>query len=193
MSTMRCARTRSRWLAPLLILALLVPWPAEAVLTGKVAVTIDLKDVRTSDKETATSAILTAFGWDISNGTGADQANLCWQDTRSLTTGANEDLDLAGSLANLFGTAVFAQHKFIAIQAAAANTTVLTVTRPASNGVPFLVAAGDGFALGPGDFLILTRRASGGVTVTAGTGDLINVANASGATATFTVVVCGTS
>ena len=176
-----------------LLYAPLLTLPAQAAVSGSVSLTIDLQDTRTSGSESATQTIKQLFRWNVASGTGADQANLCWTSTRTLTTGANEDLDLSGSLTNLFGAAVFTVQKLIAISAAAANTTSLTVSRPATNGVPFLVAAGDAFVLGAGDFSVLTRRSTAGVTVTAATGDLINVLNSSGASATYTVTVCGLS
>jgi hypothetical protein len=189
-------RFRHRALAlALLALIALLPWagPGQAAVSGRAAVLLDLKDIRTSGAEQGTVSISQSFNWDITNGTGAGQANLCYQGVRTLTTGANEDLDVSGSLTNLFGTAVFTKVKLIAISAAAANTTALTVIRPASNGVPFFAAAGDGFTLEAGDFFALTRRSAAGIAVTAGTGDLINVANAAGASATYTVIVCGLS
>jgi hypothetical protein len=54
------------------------------------------------------------------------------------------------------------------------NTNDVQLTRPA-NGVPLFLAAGDGVAIGPGDIFLLTNRK--GIAVTAGTGDLIHVAN----------------
>lgn len=188
-------RYRLRWLALILALVAFLPWvPAgDAAVTGRAAVVLDLKDIRTSGTEEGTVAISQAFDWTITSGTGAGQVNLCYQGVRTLTTGQAESLDVSGTLSNLFGTTVFTAVKLIAIRSAVANTTVLSVTRPASNGVPFLVAAGDGFDLTAGDFFILTRRTAAGIAVTAGTGDLITVTNASGASAVYTIVVCGLS
>lgn len=187
-------RRSTRWLAAALALTLFAaPWVAQAAVSGNVKVQIDLTDIRTSGIDQTTSKISQAFSWDITNGAGANQVNLCWQGVRTISSNSNEDLDLAGSLTNLFGAAVFTGVKFIAIQAALTNTTTLTVSRPSSNGLPFLVAAGDAFTLGAGDFVILTRRSAAGVAVTADTGDLVNVANSTGASGTYTIVACGKS
>jgi hypothetical protein len=43
---------------------------------------------------------------DLASGTGADQGNQVWSDTRTLTTGATETLDLNGSLVNAVGESV---------------------------------------------------------------------------------------
>jgi hypothetical protein len=163
-------------------------------VTGKVAVTIDLKDQRASDLQSAIAAIATAFEWTVADGNGANQMNLLWQDVRTLADGANEDLDVAAALTNIFGAAVFAKVKFIAIKAAAANTTNLTVSRPAANGLVLLAAANDALApLKPGGFFAFADPSAAGVAVTGGTGDLINIANGAGAQASYTIVVGGTA
>lgn len=181
-----------RGLTLFLVAMLAAPFSAHATITGNVNVNIQLQDARTSGPESATQVINQTYSWAVSNGTGAGLFNQCWPSTRTLTTGANEDIDLAGSLTNIFGATVFTAVKLISISAAAANTTLLTVTRPAA-GIPFLLTAADAFVLGGGDFFVITRRSAAGVAVTATTADLINVANAAGASATYTIIVCGLS
>jgi hypothetical protein len=64
------------------------------------------------------------------------------------------------------------------------------VTRPATNGVPIFLAAGDGHNLGPGDFVLRTYR--NGITVTPATGDLIHITNGgAGTNVTYDVVIIG--
>jgi hypothetical protein len=119
------------------------------------------------------------------------QANVLFSDTRTLAASASEDLDLAGALADAFGATIAAAEVVaIYIAAASGNTNDVQVTRPATNGVPLFLAAGDGLALGPGDFVLLTNRK--GVTVTAGTGDVVHIANSgAGSSVTYDVVVIG--
>jgi hypothetical protein len=188
-------RARSpRWTTVVLALVVaLLPWTGQAAVTGSAKIDLNIADVRTSGAEEATVKIVRIFQWDVANGTGANQVNLCYQGVRTLGSAANEDLDLAGSLTNLYGTTVFTKAKLIAFSSAAANTTNVTVTRGATNGVPWITAVSSGFVLTPSSFFIFTDRSAAGVTVTAATGDLINVANASGASATYTVVICGLS
>jgi hypothetical protein len=144
-----------------------------------------------ADLGTLTSALNAAFENAFTNGTGANQGNMAFHDSRTLADGANEDLDLAGVLASAFGaTITFAAIKAIVIVARTANTTNLTVTRPA-NGLPFLAASGDGFVLKPGGMFVLTDPSAAGIAVTAGTGDLVNIANAAGAAATYDVILIG--
>lgn len=133
----------------------------------------------------------------FASGTGAGQVDRVFTDTRTLAASGNESLDLAGTLTDALGaTITMARVKAIFVSAAAANTNDVQVTRPASNGVPFLMAAGDGIALRPGAFMIWGSGSADatGVAVTAGTGDLITFTNSAGTTSvTYTVVILGAS
>lgn len=132
----------------------------------------------------------------LTSGTGANQADLVWSDTRTIAASGTEDLDLVGALAgNLGGTLTLVRLKALLIRASAANTNNVRVSRPASNGVPWLLAASDGFDVGPGGLsLFVAPGAAGLATVTAGTGDLITFANSSSGTpVTYDVVLVGTS
>lgn len=141
---------------------------------------------------TATHQLISTLS--LATGTGAGQADRVWSDERTLTTGANEDLDLADSLASVIGTTFApARLKAIAILAASANTTNLTLSRPASNGVPFFAAASDAVVLHPGSIFVATWPGATAIVVTASTGDLINIANAAGASATYKIVLIGAS
>ncbi len=129
----------------------------------------------------------------LSPGTAAvNEANIIFSDTRTLSASANEDIDLAGSLSNAFGaTITAAEIVAIYVKAASGNTNNVNVTRPASNGFagPFL-ATGDGFGVKPGEYVLLTSQT--GWAVTAGTGDLINIANSAGTTGvTYNIVIIG--
>lgn len=126
---------------------------------------------------------------------GTDAVNkldVLFSDTRTLAASANEDLDLAGVLSSALGGIITAgEIVAVYVEAAAGNTNNVNVTRPASNGFigPFL-AAGDGISVKPGEFALMASRS--GWAVTAGTGDLINVANSSSGTGvTYDIVILG--
>lgn len=150
--------------------------------SGRVVVQILGELLGSNDLATVDSDIDQKFANVFTNGTGANQANNFFADRRPLTGGTNEDLDLVGVLSSALGAVIStAKLKVIIFRALPANTGNLTITRPAANGVPFLLAAGDGLApLKPGAFAVITDPSAAGITVTAGTGDLINIA-ASGA------------
>jgi hypothetical protein len=133
----------------------------------------------------------------LATGTGAGQADKVFADTRTLAASATEDLDLAGVLTDAFGAAItFARIKAVIVTADADNTNLVQITRPASNGVPLFMAAGDGIALRPGAvFAWFSGVADAtGVAVTAGTGDLLTLTNSAGTTGvTYAVLIVGCS
>lgn len=131
----------------------------------------------------------------LASGTGADSGDLIFHDQRTIAASSNEDLDLAGSLSDAFGdTLTFVELRAVMIAADSGNTNNVELTYPGSNGCPLFLAAGDGIAVPPGGIFLWACPADGKVTVTAGTGDLLNVANSSsGTSVTYDVVIIGTS
>jgi hypothetical protein len=111
-----------------------------------------------------------------------------------LSASATEDLDLSGSLTNAFGTVTFARIKAVLVVASTDNTNNVNVTRPASNGVPLFLAAGDGLSVRPGGIFMWACSDATGVAVTAGTGDLLTLTNSAGSTSvTYSIIVIGAS
>lgn len=145
------------------------------------------------DLSTPTDAISKDYTKIFADGTGANQANMWWHDQRTLAASATENLDLAGSLTSVFGTTItMTSLKGLFVYAAAGNTNDVQVTRPAVNGVPWLLAAGDGIALKPGAWVAWFDPGANGPLVTAGTGDLITVTNsAAGTSVTYDVFLLG--
>ena len=131
----------------------------------------------------------------LASGTGANQADVIFTDTRTLTASATENLDLAGTLTNAFGvTVTMARVKAILIKAAAANTNDVQVSRPAANGVPLFLAASDAIPVRPGGFLAWCAPDATAIVVTASTGDLLTITNSAGGTSvTYDVVIVGAS
>jgi hypothetical protein len=147
------------------------------------------------DLSTPTDAAEVQSKIQLANGTGANSADLCFHDQRTLAASATEDLDLAGALAGPFGASqVFAEVRAVMIKAAAGNTNNVNLTRPAANGVPLFLAASDGIAIPPGGVFCWSCPADGKVAVTGGTGDLLTLTNSAGGTSvTYDVVIIGTS
>lgn len=133
----------------------------------------------------------------LADGTGAGQVDRAFVDRRTLAASATEDLDLSGTLAGAFGDVqAFVKVKALLVQAAVGNTNDVNVSRPASNGAPLFLAAGDGLAVKPGGILLLAVGAANtaGYPITAGTGDLVTLTNAgAGTSVTYDVAVLGTS
>ncbi len=131
----------------------------------------------------------------LTNGTTANKADLIYVDERTVTTGANDDIDLAGSLSDAFGSTIAAA-EIVAIMiingpiSGSANTTDLTLGAGAN---PFIGFLGATDTIGPikpgGVFMLAAGDAAGIGSVTAGTGDIFRVANSSGASATYQIAI----
>ena len=154
-----------------------------------------LKGVADIGTPTLTQDESARYQWE--NGVGANQADVLWSDERTVTTGATDSIDLAGVLTGLLGgTLTMVKVKAIRVRnsqkSGVANTTVISLTRPATNGVPIFAAAGDAIPIHPGGEVLIVNPAAAGYVVTAATGDLIDIVNAAGASATYRIEVLGT-
>lgn len=128
-------------------------------------------------------------------GTGDGQADTVFTDTRTISASGSEELDLSGSLTDpLGGAAVFAEVAAIEVRAAAGNTNDVVIGGASSNAwVGPFGAADNTIAVPPGGVLVLNHPGAGW-TVTAGTGDLLQVANGgSGTPVTYDIVIVGRS
>ncbi|MDW9440973.1 hypothetical protein [Sinorhizobium meliloti] len=130
----------------------------------------------------------------LTNGTAPNQADILWADQRTVASGATDAIDLAGVLADAFGATITAAELVAVIvvnqaKDGTANTTALTIgggTNPViANALP---------TLQPGGVVLLAAgHASGLGAVTAGTADTLNVVNASGAAATYQILILARS
>lgn len=164
-------------------------------LSGSIKVSLNFDKSKGIDLSGALEYIRKNTQLVFTDGVGANQANRIWHDQRTIAASGTEDLDLSGSLADIFGdTFVLAKLKALYIAAAADNTNNVNVSRPASNGVPMYLAAGDGEPVQPGGVLLKAWPTAGGITITAGTGDLITLANSgAGTTVTYDIIVIGST
>lgn len=141
------------------------------------------------------SVVNVSHGVRLANGTAAGQADLMFADTRTLGDGATEDLDLAGVLTDAFGNVLgTARVKAIYVKAAAANTTDITIGAGTNPWATLLNTTGT-ITLRPGASFqaIADDGDATGWLVTAGTGDILQVANSAGAAGDYDIVVIGAS
>lgn len=130
-------------------------------------------------------------------GIGYTQLDVIESDERTLAASSNEDIDLVGVLTD--GIGVQSPAKIMALAIVNYSTTqTLQVSKAASNGwAGFASGSTDTFPVDPAYNAsrpgILFKHSPRGVAVTAGTGDKINIANPSGATATYRIIVLGRS
>jgi hypothetical protein len=142
---------------------------------------------------TASASFDQSYVKTFANGVAASQADKVYSVQLAITTAATQDIDLQGSLTDALGAAFTPlKLKCLYIESAAANTTNLTLFGDA-NSVPILNTAATTMTLQPGGVFFYCNPPLAATTVTAGTGDIIQIVNAAGATATVNVVVIGTS
>lgn len=144
------------------------------------------------DLTTAAAPVRFARQGILASGAGANAADLVWTDQRTISPSATDTLDLAGTLTGMLGgTVTFARIKGLFVAAAAANVTNITITRPATNGVPLMTAVSSGIAVKPGGIFAWYDPSAAGVAVTAATADLIDFVNSGATAATYDVVIIG--
>ena len=132
----------------------------------------------------------------LATGTGANQADLLWTDTRTIAASGTDDLDLAGVLTDAFGdTATFARVKGLIVRAADGNTNNVVIGAAASNQfVGFFGASTHTVAVRPGGVFTIYSPDATAYAVTASTADLLRIANSSSGTAvTYDIVIIGAS
>lgn len=162
-------------------------------LSARIAAQLTATLAGSPDLSAATDVLDYRVRQDFTSGAGADQADMMWTDRRTLSASATEDLDLAGVLVNALGqTQTFARIKAIMVKAAAGNTNNVNVIRPAANGVPLFLAAGDGIAVKPDGLFLWVAPDASGVAVTPATGDLLTITNSGAGTGvTYDIVIIG--
>lgn len=141
-----------------------------------------------------TSTIPYGAQYSLTDGAGANQANRVFTDQRTVAASANDDLDLAGSLTDVFGaTLTFARIKGMLIRSSPSNTQNFAVGGGTN---PFATWAGGTaptITVRPGGVFVLVAPDATGYAVTAGTADILRIANGAGNPVTYDVVLIGAS
>ncbi len=122
------------------------------------------------------------------DGVNAEQANMIWTDTITLSPGANGDLDLSGVLVNAFGdTIAFTCIKELWIKAKSTNGDTIVVT-----GSAVILDTDNTITIKPGGAFYMYDPSAGGYAVTNSSTDLINVSNSDGgASADYDIIIVG--
>lgn len=162
-------------------------------VTATASVGVSATQTNALDLATATFAPSLNAKVTFANGTGANQVNALWTDTRTLAASATENLDLAGVLTDGFGTTkTFTTVKSIVVTALAANTNNVIVGGAITNAWvgPFSDSTAT-HSVRPGGWYGFGFGGTG-YTVTAGTRDILKIANSSSGTAvTYSIVILG--
>lgn len=164
-------------------------------LTSRVSLELAARLTGTADFGAPASEPRFARQFDLGNGTGASQADRIWADQRTLAASANEDLDLTGTLVDALGaTLTLARVKVLYVAANSANTNNVVIGAAASNAWAGLLSATGTVTLRPGGVMLVAATDATAHAVTAGTGDLLRIANSgAGSTVTYDIAVVGAS
>lgn len=136
------------------------------------------------------------LSWAVTDGTGANQADMAWHDQRTLGAGASENLDLYGSLTDAFGSTMnFARIKALQIVADSDNGSTITVGGAAANPwYGIFGAANDVLKIRAGSGCLFIAADATAWPVTDSSADILKVLNDDGGdTATYKIVIIGAS
>ncbi len=168
-------------------------------VSANVVMRVTAQQVGDNDLGAPQFAPVLAAAMALVDGTGAGQVDLVYAKERTVASGANDDLDLAGGLTDAFGAAItFAEIVAIAIfnkqPDGTANTTTLTIGGGSNPWLGLVGASGDLIRLPAGGVLLMACDTAAGLgAVTASTADILRIANAAGAGNTYQIVILGRS
>lgn len=165
-------------------------------LTGSINARIALVLTDALDLTTPTDPLDYKFQWPVATGTGADQADRLWHDTRTLAASATEELDIVGTLLDAFGdTFSPVRVKALIVTADAGNTNNVIIGAAAAT----IFLAGFGgttptWSVQPGNLFMATARGATAWPSAAGSTDKLKFANSGAGTGvTYTVIIVASS
>lgn len=165
-------------------------------MTLKATVTIGaaIQQAIALDKGSANFTPGAGLVYSLADGAGANQASQVFSDKRTLAGSANEELDLAGGLTDVFGnTITFTKIKVVIVTSLAANGGDIQVGGSAANGFDaFVGAVGDYVIVKPGGSFAIIAPDVNGYAVTAGTADLLKITNGDASPADYEITIIGT-
>lgn len=151
---------------------------------------------RSIDLQTGEAPLNFQRGLSFANGVLANQADLLWTDNRTIAPSGTDDLDLAGTLADVFGQTVsFARVKGIIVVADPTNTNDVVIGAAASNAFvgPF-GSATHTMKVQPGNPFCIFAAGLTAWPVTPTTADLLRIANGgAGTSVTYDIAILGAS
>jgi len=169
-----------------------------ALDTSSVVLSVTGSQSSAIDFTTGQAPIARTYQLLYGTGTGAGLADRVWHDQRTIAASGTDDLDLAGVLVDVFGaTVTFARIRAMVVAAASGNTNNVIVGNATTNGfITWVGAAAHTVTVRPGGFLCLANGLTDatGYAVTAGTGDILRIANSgAGTSVTYDIILFGAS
>lgn len=163
-----------------------------AGVSATISVGIQARLTGTTDVASPAASVLVDEVLRLAEGTGlTSQANLMFADQRTITASSSEDLDLAGSLSSPLGaTLTFAEVVLIYVKAASTNVNNVVLGAASANDFIGPFSADGTYSVKPGEYALFVSQSGWGVT--AGTADLLKVANSSsGTSVVYDIIIIG--
>lgn len=167
-------------------------------LTSGIQAKIDWSFGEALDLSTVRDAASLEFNKSLADGTAVDTADKVWHDTRSITAGANDDLDMTALTHSIFGSTVtisFAKIKAILIvnnSTTSGDELRIDTSVAAALLTPFASSATTKVEIGADSALLLSSKKDGWA-VTNTTADIIRIHNPNAGTVSYSIVIIGTS
>ena len=163
-------------------------------LSTSIALALKATYTNSLDISDAVANLSKGFKDTLSNGADSDQADLAWWETRTVSNGSPDTLDLAGGLTDAFGqTLSFARLKGMLLHNKSGTAgEVLAVGGDTAAVVGWVGAADDVVRVGPNGILLLWNPSAAGYPVTGGSADVLQVAAEAG-TIEYDIVLLGTT
>lgn len=129
----------------------------------------------------------------LQDGTGLNSANRIWHDERTIAASGTDDLDLAGVLLDPFGVAIsLARVKGILVAASSGNANNVVVGAGSNPLINWMTGTTPAVVVRPNGLFVILAPDATGYAVTAGTGDILRIANSgAGSSVTYQIVVIG--
>mgnify|MGYP001555613384 CR=1 FL=1 len=175
----------------IIFLVLAIAAPANAMNSKLVFKTLVSEYSNNGDIHAVAASIRDDVIVSLEDGTGANKANQCWADERSLNASSSEEIDLAGNLSNAFGqTLTFSKVKAVVIKASASNASDVEMGGAAANAfASFVKDSSDIILIKPGGLIVLIAPDASGFDVSSN--DLLKMANSGGAAISYEIIVIG--
>jgi hypothetical protein len=163
------------------------------MLTSKLTLSIVAAQIAALDLESPEADLTKSYVDSFANGTGANQAQEMFSDSRTITGSGTDNLDLSGTLLDpLNVTVAFTGVKAIVFRNT--GTVQIRVGKKVTNGFagPFDQTAGAlGHIVEPGGTYFVSNPSAAGWAVVAATGDQLSVENLSASAAAYDVILIG--
>lgn len=169
--------------------------PAHATQSTTIAVTVTGTYSATVGGFSTTLPLSYGKSFALANGTGADQAQTVFAvQNVNIAASGSTTYDISGGVTDYTGATInLTKVRAILVYAYPGNTNTVNVFGAGANAfVGCVGSTTDVVKVNPGSLLLLTARDSNGCTVTAGTGDLLKIANGGAGTGVnFDLIVVG--